>query len=55
MILAIFKVPIRTNLIIGILIAIILAYIFQGIEMLELLKYAIFGYDHPNGQIYGGR
>jgi len=54
MALAIFKIPIRTNLIIGILIAAILAYIFQRKEILDLFKYAIFGYDHPNGQIYGG-
>lgn len=54
MVLAIFKVPIRTNLVIGILIAAILAYIFQGKEIPDLFKYAIFGYDHPNGQIYGG-
>lgn len=54
MVLAIFKVSIRINLIIGILIAAILAYIFQGIELLDIFRYAIYGYNHPNGQIYGG-
>lgn len=53
-ILASLKVSIRINLLVGSLIGGALAYIFQGRGILDLLYYSIFGYGHPNGNVFGG-
>lgn len=54
MILAFFKISTRLNLLAGILIGAVLAYIFQGRDVLELGQYALFGFNHPNGKLFGG-
>ncbi len=54
LIFAFFKVPTKINLTIGILIGIILAYIFQDKDLFSILIEGIFGYQHPTGKVYGG-
>jgi len=54
MVLAFLKVSIRINLLVGSLIGAIMAYIFQERTILDLFNYAVFGFNHPNGNIFGG-
>jgi len=54
MILSFFRIPTVKNLISGILIGAILAYIFQGKSIADLFQFAIFGYEHPQGNLFGG-
>lgn len=54
LIVAFFKVTIRNNLLIGSLIGAVLAYIYQEKTIFELVEYAVFGFHHPNGYVFGG-
>ena len=54
LLLAIFKVSTKRNLGFGIILGMILAYIFQDLSWYNLIKYSVFGYPHMNGTSYGG-
>jgi len=54
LVLALFRVQTKINLVIGIIIGAVLAYYIQGLSINCLLQYGVFGYPHKNGTLYGG-